>query len=137
MDLARRSVEVILAGQSPSGAYVACPTFANYGFSWLRDGCFIGLQLGAQLADPIGDPLFHRGAALVGRGRNPFDELRNQRAPAVEIGPQLVAFARSHRVEVDQRLLDGRPRLRDDGGLRRLVISRLPIPYGDRLRQAK
>ncbi|HEY6963496.1 MAG TPA: glycoside hydrolase family 15 protein [Gaiellaceae bacterium] len=41
MDLAKRSVEVILAGQSPSGAYVACPRFDNYRYSWLRDGCFI------------------------------------------------------------------------------------------------
>ena len=41
MSLAARSVEVILAGQSPSGAYVACPTFENYRYSWLRDGCFI------------------------------------------------------------------------------------------------
>ena len=41
MDLVRRSVEVILAGQSPSGGYVACPRFANYRYSWLRDGCFV------------------------------------------------------------------------------------------------
>ncbi|HEU5361717.1 MAG TPA: glycoside hydrolase family 15 protein [Gaiellaceae bacterium] len=41
MDLVRRSVEVILAGQSPSGGYVACPDFPNYRYSWLRDGCFI------------------------------------------------------------------------------------------------
>jgi GH15 family glucan-1,4-alpha-glucosidase len=34
-------VETILAGQSPSGGYVACPTFPPYGFSWLRDGSFI------------------------------------------------------------------------------------------------
>ena len=39
--LLRRSVEVIEGGQAPSGAYVACPTFAPYGFSWLRDGSFI------------------------------------------------------------------------------------------------
>jgi isomaltose glucohydrolase len=39
--LAERSVEVILAGQSPSGAYVACPSFPQYRYSWLRDGCFI------------------------------------------------------------------------------------------------
>jgi isomaltose glucohydrolase len=36
-----RSVEVILAGQSPSGGYVACPNFEQYRFSWLRDGSFI------------------------------------------------------------------------------------------------
>jgi isomaltose glucohydrolase len=41
VNLARRSVEVILAGQSPSGAYVACPTFEVYGYAWLRDGCFV------------------------------------------------------------------------------------------------
>jgi GH15 family glucan-1,4-alpha-glucosidase len=41
VDLVRRSVEVILAGQSPSGAYVASPTFPIYRYSWLRDGCFI------------------------------------------------------------------------------------------------
>jgi GH15 family glucan-1,4-alpha-glucosidase len=41
VDLATKSVEVILAGQTSSGAYVACPTFPNYRYSWLRDGCFI------------------------------------------------------------------------------------------------
>jgi len=34
-------VETILSGQSPSGGYVACPTFPPYGYSWLRDGSFI------------------------------------------------------------------------------------------------
>ena len=41
MNLPARSVEVILAGQSASGAYVASPTFEVYRYSWLRDGCFI------------------------------------------------------------------------------------------------
>ena len=41
MTLAERSVEVILAGQSRSGAYVACPSFEQYRYAWLRDGCFI------------------------------------------------------------------------------------------------
>lgn len=41
MTLADRSVEVILAGQSPSGAYVAAPTFPQYAFAWLRDGSFV------------------------------------------------------------------------------------------------
>ena len=40
-DLRRASVETILAGQAPSGGYVASPTFPPYGFSWLRDGSFI------------------------------------------------------------------------------------------------
>jgi GH15 family glucan-1,4-alpha-glucosidase len=41
VDLAQKSVEVILAGQSPSGGYVACPDFPNYRYAWLRDGCFV------------------------------------------------------------------------------------------------
>jgi GH15 family glucan-1,4-alpha-glucosidase len=32
---------VILAGQSPSGGYVACPNFEPYRYSWFRDGSFI------------------------------------------------------------------------------------------------
>jgi GH15 family glucan-1,4-alpha-glucosidase len=41
VDLAERSVEVILAGQSPSGAYVASPSFDQYRYCWFRDGSFI------------------------------------------------------------------------------------------------
>jgi GH15 family glucan-1,4-alpha-glucosidase len=40
-ELSARSVEVILDGQAPSGAYVACPTFPPYRFAWLRDGSFV------------------------------------------------------------------------------------------------
>lgn len=40
-ELAERSVEIILANQAPSGAYMASPTFPVYRFSWLRDGAFI------------------------------------------------------------------------------------------------
>lgn len=36
-----RSTAVILAYQQPSGAYPASPNFANYQYSWLRDGAFI------------------------------------------------------------------------------------------------
>jgi GH15 family glucan-1,4-alpha-glucosidase len=39
--LVERSVRVIEHGQAPSGAYVAAPRFAPYGFCWLRDGSFI------------------------------------------------------------------------------------------------
>jgi GH15 family glucan-1,4-alpha-glucosidase len=41
VDLAKRSVEVILAGQSPAGGYVACPSFEHYRYCWLRDGSFV------------------------------------------------------------------------------------------------
>jgi len=39
--LAGTSIEVIRAGQAASGAYLACPSFAPYRYSWFRDGAFI------------------------------------------------------------------------------------------------
>jgi isomaltose glucohydrolase len=41
VSLRQRSIDVILAGQSPSGGYVACPSFEQYRYSWFRDGAFI------------------------------------------------------------------------------------------------
>ena len=41
MDLRQASLDVIRAGQAPNGAYVASPTFSQYGYSWLRDGAWI------------------------------------------------------------------------------------------------
>lgn len=41
IDLRTHSVEVIRAGQSPSGAYIASPNFPTYHYSWFRDGAFI------------------------------------------------------------------------------------------------
>jgi GH15 family glucan-1,4-alpha-glucosidase len=41
VDLRRASVDTIRAGQSPSGGYVACPSFPPYSFSWLRDGSLV------------------------------------------------------------------------------------------------
>ncbi len=37
-DLYQRSIEIILANQSPSGAYVASPNFPTYRYCWFRDG---------------------------------------------------------------------------------------------------
>jgi GH15 family glucan-1,4-alpha-glucosidase len=39
--LYEKSLEIIKQGQSESGAYIACPNFPTYHFSWLRDGSFI------------------------------------------------------------------------------------------------
>jgi GH15 family glucan-1,4-alpha-glucosidase len=40
-----RSVEILLAGQDESGAFIASPNFPIYGFSWLRDGAFCARAL--------------------------------------------------------------------------------------------
>lgn len=44
-DLFRRSVEIILQNQSPSGAYLASPNFATYHYCWFRDGAFIAYAM--------------------------------------------------------------------------------------------
>jgi GH15 family glucan-1,4-alpha-glucosidase len=45
VDLVEVSLEVISAGQAPSGAFLASPTFSQYGYSWFRDGAFIAEAL--------------------------------------------------------------------------------------------
>lgn len=40
-DLIETSIAIIRAGQAANGAYVASPTFSQYGYSWLRDGMWI------------------------------------------------------------------------------------------------
>lgn len=45
VDLYTHSLAVIRAGQAPSGAYVASPTFSQYGYSWMRDGAWIAYAM--------------------------------------------------------------------------------------------
>ena len=49
-DLVTRSIEIIHAGQSPSGAFVASPTFSQYQACWMRDGALIAYSM-----DCVGD----------------------------------------------------------------------------------
>jgi isomaltose glucohydrolase len=48
--LVSRSIEVLKAGQAPSGAFVASPAFAVYRYAWLRDGAFC-----AHALDVVGE----------------------------------------------------------------------------------
>jgi isomaltose glucohydrolase len=41
------SIRIILAGQTPTGAYVASPNFPSYRFAWLRDGSYCALAMDA------------------------------------------------------------------------------------------
>jgi len=49
-DLYQTSITIIKNNQAPTGAYVASPTFSQYGYSWLRDGMWI-----AQGMDAVGE----------------------------------------------------------------------------------
>lgn len=63
-DLLESSVRVILDGQAPSGAYVASPTFSQYGFGWLRDGAYVALAMDAA-GRPDSARAFHEWVARV------------------------------------------------------------------------
>lgn len=62
--LTETSLDVIRAGQTASGAYIAAPSFPNYQFSWFRDGSFTAHAM--QLAgDPESARRFHQWAIDV------------------------------------------------------------------------
>ncbi len=67
-DLLRRSIEIILANQHRSGAYVASPNFPTYHYCWFRDGAFIayGMDLAAEFTSAT---RFHLWAADAIRRR--------------------------------------------------------------------
>ncbi|HUR16824.1 MAG TPA: glycoside hydrolase family 15 protein, partial [Candidatus Limnocylindrales bacterium] len=68
-----RSVEIILANQTSSGAFIASPTFSQYGFCWVRDGAFIAHALdladqheaAARFHDWMADVVIARRAGLA------------------------------------------------------------------------
>ncbi len=45
VELTRKSIEIILQGQSPEGAYIACSNFPAYQYCWFRDGSFCALAM--------------------------------------------------------------------------------------------
>jgi GH15 family glucan-1,4-alpha-glucosidase len=63
-----RSLEVITAGQTPEGAYLACPGFPSYRYSWFRDGAFIARAMD-QWDQGASARAFHRWAIRTLNGQ--------------------------------------------------------------------
>lgn len=61
-DLKQASIHVIKANQAESGAYVASPTFSQYGYSWLRDGMWIAYSMDC-VGEHASATAFHRWVA--------------------------------------------------------------------------
>lgn len=90
-NLFQHSVDLILAHQAPSGAYVASPNFDTYAYSWFRDGSFI-----AHAMDRAGQHAsaaqFHRWAGgVLARYAPKIDQLidRQQRGEAITAREQM------------------------------------------------
>jgi isomaltose glucohydrolase len=62
MDLLEASLRIIRAGQYPSGAYVASPTFPVYRYCWVRDGAFIAWAMD-EMGEAGSADAFHRFVA--------------------------------------------------------------------------
>jgi len=74
VSLAERSIDVIRAGQSPSGGYVACPSFEPYRYSWFRDGSFIADAMREVGQVESADRFFDWCARVIlGRPTGPWD----------------------------------------------------------------
>jgi GH15 family glucan-1,4-alpha-glucosidase len=88
-DLARRSVEIILQFQDPSGAYPASPTFSAYrGYAWLRDGSFTGEAV-SRWGEVESANRFHRWVAGVLQARaDVVDRLVAARAAGADPAPE-------------------------------------------------
>jgi GH15 family glucan-1,4-alpha-glucosidase len=74
-NLHQTSIYLIRAGQAENGAYAACASFSQYGYSWLRDGTWIayGMDQAGQIDSATA---FHRWAArTLLRYRDQVDSL--------------------------------------------------------------
>jgi isomaltose glucohydrolase len=67
--LLERSVDVIRAGQHPSGGYVAAPGFAPYAYSWMRDGAFIADAMSRRGEADSAEAFFDWAARIVREGK--------------------------------------------------------------------
>jgi GH15 family glucan-1,4-alpha-glucosidase len=63
-DLFQHSIGVILQAQATSGAYLACPDFPSYRFSWFRDSSFIAYAMNL-VGEQASATRFHDWAARV------------------------------------------------------------------------
>lgn len=64
-DLVRRSLAILRAGQAPSGAFLASPTFPTYRYSWFRDGTFIAHALDLWGEHDAARRYYHWGVEVV------------------------------------------------------------------------
>jgi len=62
--LTHASLRIIADGQAASGAYIASPSFSQYGFGWLRDGAYCAMSMDAA-GERDSAARFHEWAVAV------------------------------------------------------------------------
>ncbi len=74
IDLQQRSIEIIRGWQF-DGAYAACLSFSQYGYSWLRDGAWIANGMAAAGQTSSARAFYQWGARTLWRYRAQVDSL--------------------------------------------------------------
>jgi len=69
-DAVKKSIDVILENQQPSGAYPASPNFAPYQYSWFRDGSFIADGMSRAGEIESAENFFAWGSAIITERRD-------------------------------------------------------------------
>lgn len=90
-NLFQHSVDLILAHQAPSGAYIASPNFGTYRYSWFRDGSFVAHAMD-QVGEHASAARFHRWAGGVIACYTPKIEgliARRQVGDSIPLGEQM------------------------------------------------
>lgn len=94
IEMLQRSLAHIVANQSPNGAIVASPDFAQYHFSWLRDGSFVAYALDVAGEHKAAER-YHRWVSdAVANIGVIIDDVINRRLDDVAIDPLLIPPAR-------------------------------------------
>lgn len=85
--LKKRSVEAILRSQNAEGAIIASPDFAQYHYSWLRDGSFIAFALD-QVGEHDASSRFHSWVARTLDGiSESIDDVIEKKLSGQEVDP--------------------------------------------------
>lgn len=102
--LAKKSVELILEHQDPSGSYIASPNFSQYNYAWLRDGSFCALAMYAS-GEGESASMFHSWvASTIERYESLFVEAAQYLEQGMHIPPEKCPPTRFHlngMVEID------------------------------------
>lgn len=133
--LAQASVELISNWQHESGAYVASPTFSQYGYAWLRDGAFCALAMHVSGYSQSAANFNEWVGSTVLAYKNLFTEAKSRLEEGKQILPERVPPTRFHldgSVEIDHH--ETWPNYQLDGyGTWLAVLSQTQTEYSETL----
>src|SRR5258708_30506070 len=93
-----RSIAIIEAGQSPSGAYVACPLYPTYNYCWFRDGTFIAYAMDLWQKHESARRFYDWATAAVAARADARERCLEKIAPGRPLKPAVPLYTRDNLV---------------------------------------